>query len=72
MGYDNQKSPELDQALIFANQTITLMKLYFFLPTNKNILSLASSTLESCLITENQVIILTESDTDYGFSCLIP
>ncbi len=26
MGYDNQNSPELDQALIFANQTITLIK----------------------------------------------
>ncbi len=37
------------------------MKLFF--PTNKNILS-ASSKLESCFITENQVVILTESDTE--------
>ncbi len=28
-GYDNQNSPELDQALISVNQTITLTK-YFF------------------------------------------
>ncbi len=39
----------------------------YFIPTNKNILSFASSTLESYCITENQVVILTESDTDSGF-----
>ncbi len=44
----NQNSPELDQALISANQTVTLMKLLFF-PTNKNILSLASSHWRAAL-----------------------
>ncbi len=55
------KSPELDQSLISANQTTTLMNL---LPQLIQMLSLASSTLESCFITENQVVILTESDTN--------
>ncbi len=36
-------------------------------PTNTNILSLASSTLESCFITEHQVEILPERDTDSFF-----
>ncbi len=56
------KSPEQDQSLLSANQTTTLNNL---LPQLiKKTLSLASSTLESCFITENQVVILTESDTN--------
>jgi len=60
MGYDIQNSPEQDQALISTNHTIILINL---LPQLMQIL--ASSTLESCFITENQVVILTESDTSY-------
>ncbi len=42
-------------------KTTTLINL---LPNNKTIGSLDSSTLESCFITENQVVILTEIDTN--------
>ncbi len=55
---------------IWVHLTFVLVHLFLGAPVQP-VQKVSLEPCDSCSITENQVVILTESDTDSGFSCLL-